>query len=88
MTKEDALMKVLKERDEEDKIHYSKVYEIVNEIFDDFENRICRNCKYLIRTKKGLLCSHPINYDYIITDESFGCNKFERKESETQYNSD
>ena len=49
---------------------------------DDFENRICRNCKYLIKTKKGLLCSNPVNYDYIITDENFGCNRFERKENE------
>ncbi len=82
MTRTDALMKVLKERDEEDKIHYSKVYEIVNEIFDDFENRICRNCKYFIKTKRELLCSNPVNYDYIITNKNFGCNRFERKENE------
>jgi len=56
---------------------------IVDEVYNDFESRICKNCKYFIKIKKRLLCSHPINYDYIITDENFGCNRFERKENES-----
>jgi len=51
----------------------------IDKIYDDFENRICKNCKFLIKTSKGLLCSNPVNYNYIITDEKFGCNRFEKK---------
>jgi len=55
------------------------VYKLIDKIYDDFESKICRGCKYFLKTKKGLLCNNPVNYDFIITDEKFGCNRFERK---------
>ena len=60
---------------------------LINKIFDDFENRTCKNCRYY---KKGY-CHHSdicywvgssskegICVDYLYL-KNFGCNKFEKK---------
>ena len=63
----------------------------VEEIYDDFENRTCKNCKWF--NKKTYECENKENeqeignydnIDYISmqVDENFGCNRFERKENE------
>jgi len=63
--------------------------EIIDKIFDDFENRICRNCKWfyidedfnrpITRCKLG--CAEEIiGAGFQKVSELFGCNKFERIE--------
>jgi len=88
MTREEALMRILKERGEGDKIHYSIVYEIINEIFDDIESRTCENCKYY--KEEGNYCNNEENeifeFDNYkkmkVPDWKFSCNRFERKKDE------
>ncbi len=63
---------------------YSDSYELIDEIYDDFESRICDNCKYFTfentkigTCRKGIydkqLCSSE---DYLVS--TFGCNKWEK----------
>ena len=46
---------------------------LVNDIYDDFESRVCSNCKH---KSDSSLCSVGIVYDNT-TDNTFGCNKFQ-----------
>ena len=56
---------------------------LVDRIFDDFESRVCYNCKFSEKStinSELIFCMH---YDLYMFDDSipkdFGCNKFERK---------
>jgi len=49
--------------------------EIVDIIFDDFENKICKNCKYHKDTQKSYKECDIIELG---TSNSFGCTLFER----------
>jgi len=89
MTREEALMEILKRRGEGDKIHYSVAYDVINEIFDDLESRTCKNCKYnfcgcsiqdMILEFKDKYGIEPLNFD------DFGCNRFEKKKKEIKKN--
>ena len=59
---------------------YSK--NLINEIYDNFDNRICKNCKYFGYNAcyNDNICD--TNGDYIITEEDFGCNRFKREKNE------
>jgi len=81
-TKFEEIIETINKANDEGKLNVFLAIWGITEIKNFYENRTCKNCKYLIKTKRGLLCSNPTNYDYIITDENFGCNRFERKESE------
>ena len=50
-----------------------------NEIYNDFESRICKNCKYFIKDK-FVCCNSKAPTIVQINDVSFGCSKFERRE--------
>ena len=58
----------------------SKNYEdlgfiLIGDIYDDFESRLCKNCKWF----KGIDKSYKVCKLYDISHgEDFGCNKFER----------
>ena len=48
--------------------------DIINTIYDDFDSRVCENCRYLKESK----CKLGIYHFEIDTDPNiFGCNKFE-----------
>lgn len=73
MTREEAL-----EGYEDDTRSMSKDYwtrEIINEIYDDIESRICSNCVYYKMTEGGYTCSLSTSYQ----EPDYGCNKFIRK---------
>ena len=65
---------------------FNNIKKLINKIYDDFENKICKNCKWF--NKVGLVgysCSNKKNKEMfgmsiIWINENFGCNKFERKE--------
>jgi len=48
------------------------VHVLLNRIYDDFESRICENCRYCDKE------SGQCKILYINTDKDFGCNEFER----------
>ena len=53
---------------------------LVNKIFDDFESRVCKNCKFFVMDNYGKYCE-KFNGEDNPCDirEDFGCNRFERK---------
>ena len=58
------------------------VTNLINQIYDDFDSRICKNCKYWKKYVNTSLCNEG-TLDFIIeTNEDFGCNKFERRINE------
>jgi hypothetical protein len=60
----------------------------VHKAYDDFESRTCDNCKYLVSDDYELYCSKDIttfgdDMNWIDSIDTFGCNKFERKDEES-----
>ena len=61
---------------------------VIDKVIDDFENRICKNCKHQeIHTFMGghdktWYCGIQLNeHDVLLeADEDFGCNRFTRKD--------
>ena len=67
-----------------DTINREELYDLIDEIYDDFENRTCKNCKYFKGSNKIANCSNlevgAMNGGaFIDVDKDFGCNKFEKK---------
>jgi len=62
---------------------------VIAKIYDDFKNRTCINCKYdnlnykgcKAKVKRPLIKVKENNVDFLTTDKTFGCNKFEEKET-------
>jgi len=78
MTKEEAKLLV------EKKCHSG--VEVVDKIYNDFESRICKHCKYYSDNKllqrfckNHQLKIKPPGLYFIPQSEDFGCNRFERK---------
>ena len=61
------------------------MYKLIDEIFDEFESRVCKNCKHF-KSKSGLcgLWENGVMNEasFFNVDEDFGCNRFERREDE------
>ncbi|MFA7029614.1 MAG: hypothetical protein WC179_05025 [Candidatus Cloacimonadaceae bacterium] len=59
---------------------------LIDEIFDDFDNRSCDGCKYITKGDEfGNGCSHSDIFDYYddgsyVIPNNFCCNRFEPKE--------
>ena len=56
---------------------------LIDKIYDDFESRVCENCKYFTYCDDGFhYCDNQLNVGFngLIT-EDFGCNRFERREN-------
>ena len=51
---------------------FNNIKKLINKIYDDFENKVCKNCEH--QTK--LICKKLQN----LFGENFGCNRFERIE--------
>ncbi len=51
----------------------------IDEIYDDSENRLCENCKFLIGKDKLSECTFRYKPENLYEFE-FGCIKFKRKE--------
>lgn len=56
----------------------------IDAIYDDFESRICENCKYssVIQGTDRLFCGCDEAEQLPTVNKDFGCNKFERKTDE------
>lgn len=62
---------------------------LTKKIYDDFESRICKNCKHCRRNGYVLTCNLRIISDYLfdnkedldrgMINKNFGCNRFEKK---------
>jgi len=90
MTREEAKAEIV---DNTNKWHYylddKKMLRKIDDIYDDFESRICENCKHLGHTIAAREYRKPQCMRYVIpncphqfTNLDFGCNKFERKDDE------
>ena len=51
----------------------------INQIYDDFENRICKNCLFY---KDNICCNGDSYLRAEPVDEDFGCVLFKRRENE------
>lgn len=67
---------------------YLKVVAVENridDIYGDFESRVCEKCKYCTKLKDYIICDNEENTQEIYNYESmqitleFGCNKWEPK---------
>ena len=61
-------------------------YKIIDEIYNDFESRICKNCKYFKEFTKEIPFTEGLKIDKIGCElfegnfgKNFGCNRFERR---------
>jgi len=80
MTREEALQQFenvafdCNRKDNEKLLLLDNAKIIINKIYDDFENRICKNCKY----SNSFLCDRVFCSKFnTLVDRDFGCNKFE-----------
>jgi len=61
-----------------------EVDELISQIYNDFENRLCKNCKWKHKGQyeDEFWCVNPKNSiiaeDGMFVTEDFGCNRFER----------
>jgi len=60
------------------------IEDMINQIFSEFDNRICENCKYHMNYSENTLNIDSVNDKYctkigINTPDYFGCNRFKRK---------
>jgi len=61
-------------------IYFGDVNDLINEIHDDFESRVCDNCWYWAKNKRK--CDNPDAFAYdsnATVVKGDGCNKFVRK---------
>lgn len=77
MTREEAIKKhyKIKCHIEESK----KILNLINEIYDSFENRSCKNCKYSTLDSARYLPIHKCLVGCNGVDYDFYCNKWEQK---------
>jgi len=85
MTREEAKMRLknfylkkLPYCDMEDIIKIEWYSELIDEIYNDFDNRICKNCIYFKKQKNLSVCSNVLSR-VNLTEETFGCNKFKKR---------
>ena len=52
---------------------------LIDKIYDDFESRVCENCKHHKYIEKSYRMCNKLE---IATSSDFGCNRFERREDE------
>ena len=85
MTREDAIRKAYSIANMP--IEDTLLKELIDEIYDEFEDRICKNCKYYF---DGRCENHRVDemidpnseFDYYIeVEKNFGCNRFVKKHS-------
>ena len=81
MIRSEALLEVDNFLDNEN--DFNNIRKLINKIYDDFESRVCKNCKYFVECNDGYHYCNNINntgLNGIITPD-FGCNRFEKKEN-------
>ena len=80
MTREEALQII---ENTHGNIHLNTkamIKQLINEIYDDFESRVCKNWFYYF--EETCVCDEsPLVTE--IVDENYGCNKFKRKRDES-----
>jgi hypothetical protein len=89
MTREEALIGVeLFSYDSIEVLNKKDVEELVNMIYNDFENRICKNCEFFYIdhefnrpvSRCELGCAETlIGAGFQKVSENFGCNKFKKR---------
>jgi len=64
---------------------YKNIIKVIDVIFDDFESRVCKNCKYDwcgCDVQNAIFRISELNDMEMPNLDDFGCNKFERKEND------
>ena len=83
MTREEAIKKLFDVSSDLGLVETIEARIIIEEIFDDFESRVCKNCKHFTSFGKKMgigICSNFTKNINVAND--FGCNRFERREDE------
>ena len=84
MTREEAYKRVNAFFDKgelDSRLDNSLLIELIDDIFDDFENRNCKNCKWFDCERCVFMKNYLMNADEcFLVDEDFGCNRFEKLE--------
>jgi len=88
MTREEAYNELKKQMKVKGEYHHIYAYvefdqanDLIEKIYEDFENRKCKNCIYSTNSNEGnkyIYCI-KLKQDFF---NNFGCKLFERKESE------
>lgn len=74
--------KILINDSKESYVHKTKYKNLIVKIYNDFENRSCKNCKYceVVFSYTYPLCVEDINKPFQIhNNEKLSCNKWESK---------
>ena len=78
MTRKEALDKIQQDKYKgaygEGDYYASYAEDLIDEIYNDFENRICKNCKYGNNFYTDINCTKLS----LTVESDFSCNKFER----------
>ena len=88
MTREEAIKKLFDVSSDLGLVETIEARIIIEEIFDDFESRVCKNCKYVGKHENGdehkceILMATTREEAEKLIDEKFGCNRFERRKYE------
>lgn len=53
-----------------------EIHDVVDKIYDDFESRICENCKFYEKNP-NICCNSNSRLWAEVVDNNFGCNQFE-----------
>ena len=59
------------------------IKQLINEIYDDFESRVCGNCEHFNNFYKTCRMGYAFCIATKKVREDFGCNKFKRKRDES-----
>ncbi len=82
MTREEALNKYPHGWMEDNRYNDYPKDEIINLIYDDFENQKCENCKYWANTENDVHGISGVNEEFCLkvnsgTTKDFGCNRWQ-----------
>ena len=75
------IFKVIKWAEGDYEFDFEPVREFLNELYDDVESRVCKNCKRFKNEWCSILEGASAKYTLDYLDENnFGCNRFRKKE--------
>lgn len=81
MTREEMYEKFFINEDNIKFIEVKTVKDAIDTCYDDFESRVCRNCKHVlyIEETNEYMCNNQNICLGLIVDKDFGCNRFEKR---------
>ncbi len=89
MTREEAIKRLFDVSSDLGLVETIEARIVIDEIFDDFDSRICKNCKYFKKETDDFgFCEYVFkkenknSINVFLVKENFCCNRFERREDE------